>query len=374
MSDAPITNPGRSVNVAKQTSLADAIAANLTASRQGDEVPQPQQQPKPEPEPRPRAPEPVAEPEPAPEPAAAETQAEGEVPDAIEAPDEAPERFTLADFAEAAEIDVEALADQLEVEVTGQDGTERASLKDVLNGYRWNAANTQRAQEIAEQRRQLDGQLEQINADHTRLNALLGVQFQDVEAEEQALDQQYRAVNWAGLQARADGSYADQEAQFSRSRQDLQRRKDKLAGAWQTAQQQATELAERQQAENLPRAREQMLTMIPEWRDEKRAMAESADVTRYVSESFGVTPEEQSKIADPRVIAAMRRLWVLDKQATGVPLAAKKVKTAPKAMTPGRAAAKQGAREETRKKLAGRLKRSGKRSDLAALILEGRRT
>lgn len=369
-----ITNPGTSENVQKQASLADAIAANLTAARTESEPPQPPQQAERRPEPEPPAPEPEVTPEPTPDPVATETQAEGDLPDAGETPYEAPDRFTLADFAEAADLDVDALVERLEVEVPGQDGTQRANLKDVLNGYRWNAANTQRAQEIAEQRKQLDQKLEEINADHSRLNTLLGVQFQDVEAEETALQAQYDAVDWAALQQQANGSFADTEAQFSRRRADIQRKKDRLANAWRDAQQQAKELAERQQAEDLPKAQKRLFEMIPEWRDEKRAVAESSEVTRYVSESFGFTPQEQSKIVDPRIIAAMRRLWVLEKQASGVPLAEKKVKSAPKALKPGRASASQDARTEVKKKLASKLRRSGRRDDLAAFILESRRT
>jgi len=87
---------------------------------------------------------------------------------------------------------------------------------------------------------------------------------------------------------------------------------------------------------------------------------------------YGLTPEEVNKANDPRMIAAMRRLWVLEQQASGVPLAEKKVKKAPKVVKPGQAAERQGAKQERLKQLRGRLKRSGKRNDLAALVLESR--
>lgn len=368
-----ITNPGVSGNVAKQTSLADAIAANLTASRTEPE-PQPlQQQAKPGPGSEP-SPEPEPAPEPKQEPEAAVTTTDGEAPDTPEQDDSTTSgRYTLADFADAAELDVDSLIERLDVEVTKDGETTTTNLADVLKGYRWDAVNTQRAQDIAERRRQADARLQEFTTAKTQLDALLGMQFDEVVAEEQALDQQYRAVNWAGLQARQDGSYADTEAQFSRARDELRRRKDKLAQTWTQAQQQAEELTKRQQAEALPRQRAELLERIPEWRDDKRAREESEKLTRYVADTWGFTPEEQSQITDPRTIAAMRRLWVLEEQAKGVPLAQKKVKTAPKVLKPGQKAAREDGRAEVRRKLQGRLKRSGHRNDLAALILESRR-
>lgn len=369
-----MTNPGRSENLQKSASLADAIAANLTAARQEAEPPPSPQQPEPRPEPAQPAPEPVAEPEPTPEPEAAESTAEGNPPDATEPAYEAPERFTLHDFAEAAEIDVDSLVKRLEVEVTGKGGAEKANLEDVLAGYRWNSANTQRAQELAEQRKQLEARITEIQADHEKVNVMLGAQFQGVEAQEAEIQRQYESVDWNALRARQDGSFADAEAQFRQARDRVEAEKKRLAGSWVEAQESAKELATRQQAEAAPRVREQLLEMVPEWRDDTRAESELKEITSYVSETFGIAPEEQSKVNDPRTIAAFRRLWVLEQQASRASLAEKKVKAVPRALKPGQQSGQQDGREQAKQKLARRLRSSGKATDLAALLLQQRRT
>lgn len=365
-----LTNPGKSENVARQASLADAIAANLTSGRQGADTAKPKEQPAREPERAPieevraEAPEPVSE--------VREQQSEPDALQGQEATHEASDTYRLADFAEAAELSEQELLERFQVEVKGQDGTRQTTLKDVLNGYQFDAANTQRAQEIAEQRRQLDARVGEVSQMHERADAVLQVQWNDANEKEQALDHQYRAVNWAALQAKQDGSYADMEAQFSRARQELTRDREKLQNAYTEVQRQKQALLEKQQAELVPQAREKLFDLIPEWRDESRAQREAVEAGRHMIDRYGLTPEEVNKANDPRMIAAMRRLWVLEQQASGVPLAEKKVKKAPKVVKPGQAAERQGAKQERLKQLRGRLKRSGKRNDLAALVLESR--
>lgn len=375
--NAPVrpTVPGRSENIAKQTSLADAIAANLTAGRQEAEPIPPPKQPEPRPEPVRQESDPVVEPESESEPLAAESTAEGDLPDATESAYEAPERFTLQDFADAAELDVDTLVKRLEVEVPGKEGREQANLEDVLNGYRWNSANTQRAQEIAEQRKQIDARVKEIEETHEKAKVLLGTQFQDTEADEAEIERHYQSVDWAALQARQDGSYADAEMRFRKARDLIESRKQRLANSWVEHQEQAKALADRQKADELPKKRDQLLELIPEWQDADRSQKEIQEITRYVSDKFGISPDEQAAITDPRTIAAMRRLWVLERQATGVPIAQKKVKAAvPKVLKPGQQANQQAGREQAKQKLANRLRRTGKRQDLAALILQQRRT
>lgn len=364
-----LTNPGKSENVARQASLADAIAANLTSGRQGAGTADLKEQPAREPE---RAP--IEEVSAAPETDSEDREqqsGEDNQQGSVEA-EEVSNTYRLADFAEAAEISEKELLKRLEVEVQEGDTRKTTTLEDVLNSHQFVGSTTKRAQEIAEQRRQLDARVGEVSQMHERADAVLQVQWNDANEKEQALDHQYRAVNWAALQAKQDGSYADMEAQFSRARQELTRDREKLQNAYTEVQRQKQALFEKQQAEAVPQAREKLFDLIPEWRDESRAQREAVEAGRHMIDRYGLTPEEVNKANDPRMIAAMRRLWVLEQQASGVPLAEKKVKKAPKVVKPGQAAERQGAKQERLKQLRGRLKRSGKRNDLAALVLESR--
>lgn len=370
-----MTNPGRSENLAKHQSLAEAIASNLTAGREEAE----------------RATnsdtqdqksianvEPIKAPEKDIEIAESEIREEVASQDAGTVAEETSRedslRYTLDDFASAAELPSEELAKLLDVEVSSNDGTQRISLHDVIRGYRYEAANTRRAQEIAEERRKVDTRLGELNQLHDQATAVLQSQWSELDTEQNALDQQYRAVNWAGLQAKQDGSYADTEAQFSRARSEIQARRDRLQNAYANVQQQRQELAQRQQSEVLPKARERMLDLIPEWRDQTRFETESAEVARFVTDRYGFKAEDIAGVTDPRVIQVLHRLWTLERQAGDVPIAQKKVAKAPKVVKPGQQKGQQNAREAARQKIANRLRKSGSRNALAELILHDARS
>jgi len=368
-SPTPVTNPGRSENVALQTSLAEAISSNLTASRQEAEQATAPEQAKPAPEPEPKAPEPERQELEAPEP-----QADGEVHEPEEDSDDVADRYTIADFAEATGLEPSALSERLEVEVMRDGEARKLPLKEVLDGYRWNAANTQRAQDIAEQRRAIDEQKQAVASMHEQAQAVMQVQWQDLATEEAALEQQRAAMPWEALRARGDGSYADAEAQFNRRKQDLDARKSKVENAYTNVMQQRQELAQRQQSEELPKQREAMLNMIPAWRDEKVMSRDAPEMARFVHEKFGITPQETANLTDARVVYAMHRLWQLESQTSDAAVKAKKVKIPPKSMKPGTRTAKKTAANERREKAAAKLQRSGKRSDLAALVFENIRS
>lgn len=365
-SPTPVTNPGRSENVALQTSLAEAISANLSAGRQEAEPAAAPEQATPAPKPEPKAPEPERQELEAPEPVA-----DGEVHEPTEQDDhEVTERYTLADFAEATELEPDALLERMEVEVTRDGEAKKLSLKEVLDGYRWNAANTQRAQEIAEQRRKIEEQTQATGQLHDQAQAVMQIQWQDIAQDAETLEQQYRAMPWEQLRARGDGSYADAEAQFARRRQEIEARKSKVETAYTQVMQQRQELAQRQQAEVMPRQREAMFSMIPEWRDTAVMSREAEQMTRFVNERFGFTPEEVSSLTDARVVGALHRLWKLESRTSDAAVAAKKVKTPPKSMKPGQRTARKSAADERRQKAAAKLRRTGRRGDLADLVLE----
>ena len=383
---APVTNPGRSENIAKQQSLADAIAKNLTEGREAAEAAargeKPQEQER-------RAPEPVQEQEQVPEReqsaepqeqrAELEPREEGEGQDSIatDASDETPGSWTLSDFAEAADVDVETLMSRLQVEVKEGDKVRTANLADVLNGYRWNAVNTQRAQEIADARREIETQqqgmqarLAEITDMHDRAESVVRSEWELVTKAEEALRARYDAEPWAELQARADGSYADTEARYIKANNELHARKTRLQESFNRVQQERQELAQRQQAEVIPQQRAKMLELIPEWRDSERFESDKGKMVEHAVKRYGWTEQELGNITDARIVAALHRLWTLETQASKAGIAEKVVRKAPVMLPPGQRAAKGSAKKERVDKMRRKLKASGRAADLASLVRE----
>lgn len=388
---AQMTNPGKSDNLQQRHSLAEAIAANLTEGREANEARARGEEPKPREEraPEPRRAEPVIEQEQGPErgqsaepqeqQADPEPREEGEGQDSIAdgAGDETPGSWSLSDFAEAAEVDVDTLLQRLEVEVKDGDKTRTANLGDVLNGYRWNAVNTQRAQEIADARREIETQqqglqtrLAEIADMHDRAESVVRSEWDIVTEAEQALRARYDAEPWAELQAQANGSYADTEARYIKANNELQARKARLQESYERVQRERQELAQRQQSEVLPQQRARMLEMIPTWQDSERMDAEKVQMVEHAVKRYGWTEQELGNITDARIIAALHRLWTLETQASKAGIAEKVVRKAPVMLPPGQRAAKGSAKKERVDKLKRRLHRSGKARDLASLIGE----
>jgi len=91
---------------------------------------------------------------------------------------EEPQSYTLNDLAEAAEMDADKFLDSITTKVQTDDGEQEVTLRELTRGHLREASFTRKTQELAEQRRtvetQLQGALEGIKQRESKLDDLIG--------------------------------------------------------------------------------------------------------------------------------------------------------------------------------------------------------
>lgn len=279
------------------------------------------------------------------------------------------DRLSIDDFADASGRSRDDLEAALFVEVKDANGEMReVSVAELRNGYRWNAANTQRSQEIAEQRKALDARFQEIGTIHEQASSVLASQFEAVESAEKALEEQLSRIDWDALRARADGSYADTFAQAEAARKQIAAQRSRLEAARESVAGNQAKLREQYMAEAIPKAREQLMEMVPEWRDEEVRAREGQALHDFAIE-HGFSADEYNACIDPRILKMVRLAWLGSQQLAKNKAARAKVADVPRLeLKPGRRRKAAEVEAEERAKLTERAV-SGSRRDLAAAIL-----
>lgn len=360
--------------------IATGIAGNLTSSRKQDAAEAPERE-QPDPAPSPEAnvaeqhAEPAAQSEREQEPESRDAGQQGADEGSPETDDEqsttAPDSYTIADFATAAGVSGEEFATRMLVDVKQPDGSViQVPLDELRNGYRWNAANTQKAQELAEQRKLLAQQFDAVGETTNRAEAIIKAQYASLDQAEEALKKQVDAVDWDELRQRGDGSFADARAVIEQQYGEIQRRREELNQAQQAVTDSRTRSQEQQMAEMLPRAREQMFELVPEWRDPDTMQREGAAMGEYAI-TQGFTAEEFASCIDPRVLRLLRQAWKGSQLSDRGAKAREVVAQAPRIQVKsGRRRTSNEVRAAEREKAGRRVAETGKATDYAALVLQ----
>lgn len=241
--------------------------------------------------------------------------------------------------------------DGQEVEVT-QD--------ELLQGYTRTATFTQRMQQVAELRREIESERATIHQQREQY-------AERIAMFEQAIQSMQQEPDWDRLREEDPAEYAAQMA-------DYQRRERQLALARAERQRMEAETqAEREQQLRTYLAEEsqKLAEAIPEFKDPATAAAEKARMVGYAKEKFGFSDADLSQVYDHRVLVLLRKAMQWDElQSKTEPKALKKAKKVknPKVLRPGspKPPAKRGKVLAERKE---QLTRTGRVDDAAAAIL-----
>jgi len=267
--------------------------------------------------------------EPTPTPAPAETEGEAATDDAIEPPSDT-ETPTEADAeAEAKPGDDEAEGEKApEIVTINIDGTAYEVPKALEGRFMMRKDYTQKTQEVAEQRRTVEGDRTAVDADRQAFgqhvqtqHALIG-EIADLRGVEQQLAQ-YDKVNWDQVRLNNPEQHEEHFPRFMLLRDQHQQ----LSNRVQAKQQEVTQEAERESAKRLNDARSYAAKEIPDWSPERETkIAEFA-------KSEGVSAEEIRSVAgnNPAVLKILNLAYLgkqfLDKQRAAA-------KPLPKTVTP----------------------------------------
>jgi hypothetical protein len=215
------------------------------------------------------------------------------------------------------------------------------------------------ARQRAEQETQ--ARLRELDTRYAEAAALIGDQEERILAAE-------KAVNWQELRATDPAEYAARRQEHLEAVQALQGRKARLresVSQWraQQAAEQETALAKTLEVEA-----QKLLDRIPDWRDPEKAKKGKADLSAYLSDTYGYTPEQVGAVADHRLVDIVRKAMLYDQIGKARPEAKRTVKIGDKVLTPGTRQTRDDARAEDLKTARDRLRKTGSKQDFGRLL------
>lgn len=201
------------------------------------------------------------------------------------------------------ETEVEEEEEQPVYRVT-VDGSEIEVTQDeLINGYSRQQDYTRKTQELANQRKTIEQQaqeLQQRDAIYAQLLPKLEAQLKGELVNE---------PDW-------DSLYNDDPIAFVREKQLWDEKKEKLKAAEaENARLQQESYAQQQQliAQQVQEGQQRILEIIPEWKNAEVAQQEKLAIRDYGINVLGYTPQEMDAIYDYRALLGLRNAWLNSK-------------------------------------------------------------
>jgi hypothetical protein len=201
------------------------------------------------------------------------------------------------------ETEVEEVEEQPVYRVT-VDGSEIEVTQDeLINGYSRQQDYTRKTQELANQRKTIEQQaqeLQQRDAIYAQLLPKMEAQLQGELVNE---------PDW-------DSLYNDDPIAFVREKQLWDEKKEKLKAAQaeqQRLQQEAYAKQQEQIAQQVQEGQQKILEIIPEWKNAEVAQQEKLAIRDYGINVLGYTPQEMDAIYDYRALLGLRNAWLNSK-------------------------------------------------------------
>jgi len=287
---------------------ADKLAASLFAPEKPPEAAPP------------KAPEAVSA-----DPVAPSAPSQEDAEPATEAAPE-PEYVNLEDYLTKANLDREAfLSLPARVKVDGQESD--VPLADILKSYQ--VEKHVQAKSISLAEKQKAWEAEQSQAKATYEQSLKDAKALSDLAKQQLLSE-FQNINWNEL-------YQQDPARWSALQMQFNNRAGAIENSLAQIKQKQDEIAQEQQRElqkSLKAEQEKMFDARPDWRDSKVFEAARGEMSSY-ARSKGFTDAELSAIYDHRYMDVLHDAARWAALQAKAPEVAKRVRTAPKAATPG---------------------------------------
>jgi hypothetical protein len=209
---------------------------------------------------------------------------------------------------------------QVQIKIDGK--TETVSLKDAVQGFQFNKANTQKAQALAEQRKLVEQEkAEFAQVANERISMLDGM----AQAMQAQINAEFRSVDWEQLRQ-------IDPAEFTAKRLEFQDRQQQIGQIIAGYQQQAQQFQQEQQAEQaaqmkafLSEQREKMLENNPSWRNTETFAREMGEMRDFVTKTYGFSEKDLESVRDARLVEMIKDAQAYRKGAQ----VAEKKRTAP---------------------------------------------
>lgn len=261
--------------------------------------------------------------------------------------------------------------DQLKVptKVNGVEG--EATITDLLRDYQKNGNLDQKTDSLTTERAKFD---EEISAKREEYGQSLSNAVGLVDQLEQQLMTSSEKIDWNELRENDPAEFAAKKQEVLEKQQQYQSAKGQLTKEFQTKKAEHFESV-------LSRESAALIREFPAWKDESVAKTEKSAIRDYLlSEGFtalevdGQMDAEGNIVStgmiDHKAIRMAHKAMQFDKGDKKVETAKKRVRTLPKVAKPGKPVTRKDKDSDRSKALKGRLKKSGRVDDAAALIMD----
>ena len=228
---------------------------------------------------------------------------------------------------EGEEEEAEEEAPRDEKFVVKVDGKEIEVPKDeLIRGYQREADYTRKTQKLAEERKLVESEFQQVRGEREQYSQILGQlqqKLQEFEPQE---------PDWNRLEVEDPTEYARQWTSHQRRQQQryaVQAEQERLN---QVRQAELQKTMQQVMATEVARLKEK----IPEWSSPEKAKTEGKALLEY-GQNLGFSEQELNTITDSRALLALHKAWKYDQMMSKRPEFQAKIKKAPKMVTPGSA-------------------------------------
>jgi hypothetical protein len=207
------------------------------------------------------------------------------------------------------------------------DGKEIAVPKEeLIRGYQREADYTRKTQKLAEERKLVESEFQQVRAEREYNSQLLGAYQQKLQ------EFAPQEPDWNRLEVEDPTEYARQWTSHQRRQQQLY-----LAQTEQARYQQLQQAESQKQIQNvLAQETAVLMEKIPEWKSPEKAKAEGRALLEY-GQQLGFTEQELNTISDSRALLALHKAWKYDQMMSKRPEFQAKIKKAPRMVSSGSA-------------------------------------
>ena len=247
-----------------------------------------------------------------------------------------------------------------EVKVDGKE--ESVTLDELKGGYSRTATWTRKMQQLAEDRKVLEGELAQTRVARNKY----GDQLANLsELIEQASPSQ---PDWDKLRVENPDEYAIRYVEFQRHEESKKLAIEERERIVLESQQEF----QGQLAQKMVEEREKLELALPEWTDKETGTAERQKLFDYLVSDYGYSQEQLSQVVDHRALLMARKAMLYDELDTKgrKAIAGKKKKTV--ALKPGQPKPRMRTKKSQKQAKAARkrLEKSGRIDDAANILLD----
>lgn len=198
--------------------------------------------------------------------------------------------------------------------------------EELIRGYQREADYTRKTQKLAEERKLVESEFQQVRAEREYTSQLLGQLQQKLQEYEPP------EPDWNRLEVEDPTEYARQWTSHQRRQQ---QKYAIQAEELRIAQLQNADAQKHIQA-TLAAETARLKEKIPEWNSPEKAKAEGKALLEY-GQILGFSEQELNTITDSRALLALHKAWKYDQMMSKRPEFQAKIKKAPRMVTPGSA-------------------------------------